>query len=452
MRRFWSQTHSRSGWTFLMNAFLLGCFVPSDFGKGVVGQEIIQVNGAFDNVYLVVVNNSVQNIFAFNHTVSRDKMEGVRVHVNVLSEQAKNPVLFVIRQQKAVVSFQAPLMLRGLYQRKYIYPDVSRTLCQPEVKSELKMQYFYVDVSTLSEKNASVQLYVKRIQHFALRTGEQFRFNATPSQPQYFRYKFSDAEESVIVKVTSDSVFPCSVASIQDVCFCLALVLRCNHTCLISIARRLRLCGMVFPCCLAAQTTSSEALHTNQTQWAKILNATTKCFCIEQPKTFCNNTWKSQISADASPVFTKLSSLGGTTFAFYYLLSGGIHLQSACTSVRHGISLSLANALALISTEENDQQAQDLLSSVMIIKHFLFLSQQRKDFRNSSFYVVVVVKTEDEACGGALPFYPLKEDNGDFTVFSLIGLPPRADCALNDFEGQLPSLVECYCCMAENSF
>ncbi|XP_072139975.1 SID1 transmembrane family member 2-like isoform X2 [Mobula birostris] len=103
------------------------------------------------------------------------------------------------------------------YQRKYIYQDVSRTLCQPEVKSESKMQYFYVDVSTLSEKNASVQLYVKRIQHFVLRTAEPFRFNATPSQPQYFRYKFSDGEESVIVKVSSDSAFPCSVVSIQDV-------------------------------------------------------------------------------------------------------------------------------------------------------------------------------------------------------------------------------------------
>ncbi|XP_072886214.1 SID1 transmembrane family member 2 isoform X4 [Hemitrygon akajei] len=205
MRQFWSQTRCRLGWTFLMNVFLLGSFVPSDVGKGVLGQEIIQVNGAFDKVYLVVVNNSVQNIFAFNHTVSRDKTEGVRVHVNVLSEQAKNPVLFVIRQQKAVVSFQAPLMLRGLYQRKYIYQDVSRTLCQPEVKSELKMQYFYVDVSTLSEKNASVQLYVKRIQHFVLRTAEPFRFNATPSQPQRKDFRNSSFYVVVVVKTEDEA-------------------------------------------------------------------------------------------------------------------------------------------------------------------------------------------------------------------------------------------------------
>lgn len=35
---------------------------------------------------------------------------------------------------------------------------------------------------------------------------------------------------------------------------------------------------------------------------------------------------------------------------------------------------------------------------------------QKKDFPSHSFYVVVVVKTEDEACGGALPFYPLSKD------------------------------------------
>lgn len=35
---------------------------------------------------------------------------------------------------------------------------------------------------------------------------------------------------------------------------------------------------------------------------------------------------------------------------------------------------------------------------------------QKKDFPSHSFYVVVVVKTEDEACGGALHYYPLSKD------------------------------------------
>lgn len=35
---------------------------------------------------------------------------------------------------------------------------------------------------------------------------------------------------------------------------------------------------------------------------------------------------------------------------------------------------------------------------------------QKKDFPSNSFYVVVVVKTEDEACGGPLPYYPLAKN------------------------------------------
>uniref|UniRef100_A0A803TVY0 SID1 transmembrane family member 2 n=1 Tax=Anolis carolinensis TaxID=28377 RepID=A0A803TVY0_ANOCA len=129
----------------------------------------------------------------------------------------ETPVLFVVRQKEAVVSFQVPLILRGLYQRKYLYQDVSRTLCQPQTKKEVDTQFFYVDVSTLSRENASYQLRVTRVENFVLRTGEHFGFNATAAQPQYFKYEFPEGVDSVIVKVTSAAKFPCSVISVQDV-------------------------------------------------------------------------------------------------------------------------------------------------------------------------------------------------------------------------------------------
>uniref|UniRef100_A0A4W3HLM3 SID1 transmembrane family member 2 n=1 Tax=Callorhinchus milii TaxID=7868 RepID=A0A4W3HLM3_CALMI len=242
---------------------------------GVWGKSIVQWQGDFDHIYSGNVNNALQNIYAFNHTVSRNKTEGVRVYVNVLSEQAKTPVLFVVRQQQAVLSFQVPLILRGLYQRKYTYQEVSRTLCQPEVKSESQTQFFYVDVSTLSGTNTSFQLFVKRVVHFVLRTGEPFRFNATPSQPQYVIYKFPEGLDSVIVKVTSDLAFPCSVVSIQDI----------------------------------------------------------------------------------------------------------------LVSAKHYINVIF----------------------LLLFTNGCPVSWQKKDFPSSSFYVVVVVKTEDEACGGSLPYYPLKQ-------------------------------------------
>ncbi|ELK31932.1 SID1 transmembrane family member 2, partial [Myotis davidii] len=205
--------------------------------------------------------------------------EGVRVSVNVLSKQKGAPLLFVVRQKEAVVSFQVPLILRGLFQRKYLYQKVERTLCQPPTKNESEVQFFYVDVSTLSPVNSRYQLQVSRMDDFVLRTGELFSFNTTAAQPQYFKYEFPEGVDSVIVKVTSNKAFPCSVISIQDV-----------------------LC----------------------------------------------------------PVYD------------------------------------LDNNVAFIGM----YQTMTKKAAITV---------QRKDFPSNSFYVVVVVKTEDQACGGSLPFYPFVE-------------------------------------------
>ncbi|XP_074783600.1 SID1 transmembrane family member 2 isoform X2 [Athene noctua] len=242
-------------------------------------RRVAEKEAAFNTTYADWVDADLLNIYAFNHSVRRNRTEGVRVSVNVLSDHKDLPVLFVVRQQEAVVSFQVPLILRGLYQRKYAYQEVSRTLCQPQTKAEVETQHFYVDVSTLS-LNASYQLRVTRVENFVLRTNERFSFNATAAQPQYFKYEFPEGVDSVIVKVTSAMAFPCSVISIQDI-----------------------LC----------------------------------------------------------PVYD------------------------------------LDNNVAFIGM----YQTMTKKAAITV---------QKKDFPSNSFYVVVVVKTEDEACGGALPYYPLSKN------------------------------------------
>uniref|UniRef100_A0A8C3I5P3 SID1 transmembrane family member 2 n=1 Tax=Chrysemys picta bellii TaxID=8478 RepID=A0A8C3I5P3_CHRPI len=250
------------------------------FPEALAAKNISQKEAEFDKNYMDFVNSDLLNIYTFNHTVMRNRTEGVRVTVNVLSEQKEMPVLFVMRQKEAVVSFQVPLILRGLFQRKYLYQNVSRTLCQPQTKNESETQFFYVDVSTLSVTNASYQLRVTRVENFVLRTNERFSFNATAAQPQYFKYVFPEGVDSVIVKVTSRMAFPCSVMSIQDI-----------------------LC----------------------------------------------------------PVYD------------------------------------LDNNVAFIGM----YQTMTKKAAITV---------QKKDFPSNSFYVVVVVKTEDEACGGPLPYYPLTQD------------------------------------------
>ncbi|NWR75258.1 SIDT2 protein, partial [Centropus unirufus] len=263
-------------WALLCGALLA---VPPALPQPPARRDVEEKEAEFNTTYTDWVDADLLRIYAFNHSVRRNRTEGVRVSVNVLSTRKDLPVLFVLRQKEAVVSFQVPLILRGLYQRKYAYQEVSRTLCQPQTKLEVETQHFYVDVSTLSP-NTSYKLRVTRVENFVLRTNERFSFNATASQPQYFKYEFLDGVDSVIVKVTSAMAFPCSVISIQDI-----------------------LC----------------------------------------------------------PVYD------------------------------------LDNNVAFIGM----YQTMTKKAAITV---------QRKDFPSNSFYVVVVVKTEDEACGGALPYYPLSKN------------------------------------------
>ncbi|XP_048836964.1 SID1 transmembrane family member 2 isoform X3 [Brienomyrus brachyistius] len=259
------------------------CLCVAPYGaSAVVGETktVYQRDAEFEVTYNDTVTSDIQTIYAFNHTVSRNKTEGVRVSVNVQSEQVDSPILFVVRQKQAVVSFQVPLVLRGLYQRKYSYTHVGRTLCQPPTRAASEIQFFFVDVSTLSSRGVNYQLRVSRVESFTLLTDTKFSFVATPSQPQYFKYVFPDGVDSVIVKVNSQMTFPCSVMSIQDI-----------------------LC----------------------------------------------------------PVYD------------------------------------LDNNVAFIGM----YQTMTRTAAITV---------QRKDFPSNSFYVVIVVKTEDEACGGPLRFYPLRPD------------------------------------------
>ncbi|XP_028275286.1 SID1 transmembrane family member 2 isoform X3 [Parambassis ranga] len=288
LRSCWKSRHKNNSgpvprWTRLGLAVLFCLYVTQlacVSGSVGVTKNVVQKDAEFDVTYNDTVTSENQTIYAFNHTISRNKTEGVRVSVDVLSQSLESPILFVVRQKQAVLSFQVPLILRGLYQRKYSYNHVGRTLCQPPTRAASETQYFFVDVSTLSSQGTNYQLRVNRVESFTLQTDKKFSFTASPSQPQYFKYVFPDGVDTVIVKVNSDMNFPCSVMSVQDI----------------------------------------------------------QC-----------------------PVYD------------------------------------LDNNVAFIGM----YQTMTKKGAITV---------QRKDFPSNSFYVVVVVKTEDEACGGPLRFYPLRPD------------------------------------------
>uniref|UniRef100_A0A8B9LG08 SID1 transmembrane family, member 2 n=1 Tax=Astyanax mexicanus TaxID=7994 RepID=A0A8B9LG08_ASTMX len=132
--------------------------------------DVVQKDAQFGVPYQDTVTSHNQTIYSFNHTVSRNKTEGVRVSVELLSASTKSPILFVIRQKQAVLSFQVPLILQPGY-----------------------------TLAVLSD--------IKRYNIFF------FFFSLL----QFFKYVFPDGVDTVIVKVNSEKNFPCSVMSIQDI-------------------------------------------------------------------------------------------------------------------------------------------------------------------------------------------------------------------------------------------
>ncbi|XP_063999023.1 SID1 transmembrane family member 1 isoform X3 [Pogoniulus pusillus] len=175
--------------------------------------------GAFDRLYRGAVNISAERVYAFAYSREPGQVAAVRVSVNSSSESLQYPVLFVVRQQKGVLSWQVPLIFRGLYQRSYNYQEVSRTLCPSEPAPETgpSDQIIFVDVASMAPFNIAYELLVTRLENFQLKTSKAFNFTASPSQPQYFLYKFPQDVDSVIIKVVSDAVYPCSVVSVQDI-------------------------------------------------------------------------------------------------------------------------------------------------------------------------------------------------------------------------------------------
>uniref|UniRef100_A0A8C4LZ47 SID1 transmembrane family member 1 n=1 Tax=Equus asinus asinus TaxID=83772 RepID=A0A8C4LZ47_EQUAS len=78
-------------------------------------------------------------------------------------------------------------------------------------------QLMFVDVASMAPLGAHYKLLVTEIKHFQLQTNVAFHFTASPSQPQYFLYKFPEDVDSVIIKVESEMAYPCSVVSVQNV-------------------------------------------------------------------------------------------------------------------------------------------------------------------------------------------------------------------------------------------
>ncbi|MEE6515767.1 hypothetical protein FKM82_024805 [Ascaphus truei] len=124
----------------------------------------------FDRLYTGNVNRNTEEIYSFNYTSKPGKVDALRVFVSSNSDDLQFPVLFVVRQQKGVLSWQVPLIFRGYYQRTYTYQDVNRTLCPLESEGEAGPleQFIYIDVASMAPFSVQYQLMVTRLRNFEI--------------------------------------------------------------------------------------------------------------------------------------------------------------------------------------------------------------------------------------------------------------------------------------------
>ncbi|EOB08699.1 SID1 transmembrane family member 2 [Anas platyrhynchos] len=138
----------------------------------------------------------------------------------------------------------------------------------------------------------------------------------------------------------------------------------------------------------------------------------------EVSRTLCQPQSKAEVETQHFYVDVSTLSLNASyqlrvtrveNFYFKYEFPKGVD------SVIVKVTSAMAFPCSVISIQDILCPVYDLDNNVAFIGMYQTMTKkaaitvQKKDFPSNSFYVVVVVKTEDEACGGALPYYPLSK-------------------------------------------
>lgn len=167
-------------------------------------------------------------------------MNPSRVTVSSYDARREHPVLVVVRQQKAVISWQVPLLVDTRLGDLQFY-NTSRTLCPDNmnVLSSAATSVLYTDdddndiengtdpivsISTSSPKDIDFVLRVRTEQKFYITHSVEYSTNVTPSTPKIFFYKFADQPSNgsqqqmsdfVVLRIDSDDDV-CMYASVQN--------------------------------------------------------------------------------------------------------------------------------------------------------------------------------------------------------------------------------------------
>lgn len=192
--------------------FVLVCLATICTGAILTDCDGIVLNDAsFGTHYNCTVrhNHSIQLLYRYNMTDS--KMIGkqaVRIYAQSVNASTTFPVLFVVKQQRSVLSWAIPTILTTSDGISYEYSSVGRTLC-PE-----RTQEIYVDISTMNMYSTRFQL-VANLESISI-SDDQGNISVSPAKSRFYRFDFPHNVSSVVVKAESIDDL-CTVLSVQDV-------------------------------------------------------------------------------------------------------------------------------------------------------------------------------------------------------------------------------------------
>ncbi|XP_054277940.1 SID1 transmembrane family member 1-like [Macrosteles quadrilineatus] len=182
---------------------------PSNANLGLEQFNPVVCDAKFDQRYEGTINNTCEYIYVF--PVNKNVTLPPRVTVSSHLATPDAPLLVVVTQLKSILSWEVPLVTQGP-QGNFTYNQTSRTLC-PNPSGE--QSDVVVTISTRSSSPIQFVLWVNITKDFDLELSKNYTIAVSPSEPQFYRFKFADDVSSALLHVSSDDA-PCMTLSIQN--------------------------------------------------------------------------------------------------------------------------------------------------------------------------------------------------------------------------------------------
>lgn len=160
----------------------------------------------FNETYVGNVTHGRGHIFHYVATKERWSglmNAGARVFTSVVAKNTGYPVIFIVKQQRTVVSWEVPAVMS----RSYVYYTVEQTPCPDQLcwLEEAGCEYV-VEVSTASENETAFSLKTIVQTNFTISLNTTYQDWVHVSGPKYYLFNFPDDHEKVLLTVMSEDI------------------------------------------------------------------------------------------------------------------------------------------------------------------------------------------------------------------------------------------------------